>query len=77
MNFEREAEQMWDSGWTDEEVTDYLTNLIHELVMTYYAGKNSTSPSEMHYYLVHECGMADWRATGVVAFEFDLEASDD
>jgi|DEB0MinimDraft_4_1074332.scaffolds.fasta_scaffold37484_5 hypothetical protein len=72
MNFEQEAEQMWDSGRTDEEVTDYLDNLILELVNTYYAwAGDCTSPSEMHYYLVNECGVADWRATEVVAIEFD------
>jgi len=74
MNFEQEAEQMWGSGRTDQEATDYVDNLILELVNTYYAfAGDCTSPSEMLYYLVDECGMADWRASEVVAIEFGEE----
>ena len=71
MNFEQQVKWMWDSGRTDEDVTDYLDNLMLELLCTYYARSGDWSPDGILDYLVNECGVADWRASEVVATQLD------
>ena len=68
MNFELEVEQVCDDGWSHEEATYYLDELMLKLLSTYYV-RSEGSPDGMLDYLVNECGVADWRAARVVEQE--------